>query len=222
MGVIKLMYHHISDDIQDRMVINISTFREQMELISKLELPSLLTNDILQGKNNGVMITFDDGYKSTVEKALPILQENGMRAIMAVCADYFIPEVLLEPTMHISQDFCKIPELRQWLNAGNELSAHTLSHPKLTTISLEEAKYEILQSKYKIEQNLNYKPVAFTYPFGSNNYQIRKIVSEEFKVAYATTDGDNNDMFDLKRIEINPQISISELKKIIEDNVKVI
>lgn len=221
MGIVKLMYHHIADDIEDRMVIDTNTFQSQIELIKNLKIPVLLTKDILNGVQDGVMLTFDDGYKSTFEIALPILKDNEMNAMMAVCGDYFTNQESLDiATIHVSQEFCDVSELKQWIKEGNEITAHTLSHPKLTAIPLEEAKNEILKSKYKIKQILNYNPIAFTYPFGSTNTKIKKIVSKEFKAAYATTEGNNDDIFNLKRIEINSQLSLSSFKKIIEDKIE--
>ena len=43
-------------------------------------------------------------------------------------------------------------------NRGISFGAHTVSHPILVNLSDDEVKYELLESKYKIEKEIN-RPV---------------------------------------------------------------
>jgi peptidoglycan/xylan/chitin deacetylase (PgdA/CDA1 family) len=44
-----------------------------------------------------------------------------------------------------------VPEVRDWLSAGQEIGSHTLSHVNLTAIPEAQAKEEINASKKKLE-----------------------------------------------------------------------
>jgi peptidoglycan/xylan/chitin deacetylase (PgdA/CDA1 family) len=59
-----------------------------------------------------------------------------------------------------------------------EIGAHTLSQKDLTTISLDEAKIEILDSKTELEAIINKKVEMFCYPEGHYNMQIINLVKE--------------------------------------------
>lgn len=57
-------------------------------------------------------------------------------------------------------------EIQEMSSNAIDFGAHTITHPILTRISLEQAKYEILQSRAEIQNRLN-KPVhTFAYPRG--------------------------------------------------------
>ena len=55
-------------------------------------------------------------------------------------------------------------EVKEMSECGVEFGAHTVTHPILTRISLDQAKFEILQSKKDIEKRLNQSVTTFSYP----------------------------------------------------------
>lgn len=62
------------------------------------------------------------------------------------------------------------------LSDGFEIGAHTMTHPRLSTISLEEAEKEIVGSKKYLENLLSKKIISFCYPGGDHNQDHQKIV----------------------------------------------
>lgn len=71
-------------------------------------------------------------------------------------------------------------EIREMKN-NITFGAHTVTHPILTRLSLEQAKYEIMQSKKDIEENIGQKVTSFCYPNGSLgdfNREIVKLIKE--------------------------------------------
>lgn len=77
-----------------------------------------------------------------------------------------------------------------WLAKHCEIGSHTVTHPLLTRIPIEEAYNEIVDSKNMLESILN-KPVdKFCYPRGYANPEIQKIVKEAgYKSARSTVVG---------------------------------
>lgn len=70
-------------------------------------------------------------------------------------------------------------EAREMSRNRITFGAHTVTHPKLSALTLEDAKKEIVESKKKIEEELNVAVTAFAYPLGRPNdfnYDIMKIV----------------------------------------------
>jgi peptidoglycan/xylan/chitin deacetylase (PgdA/CDA1 family) len=100
-----LTYHHISESLPgyryDPGVADATPtqFRKQMELVAKYATPVTIA-DVVKALDGGslpknpVMVSFDDGYKSCRETALPILESVGLPAVFFVPTS-FITERLL-------------------------------------------------------------------------------------------------------------------------------
>lgn len=57
-----------------------------------------------------------------------------------------------------------------------EIGAHTVSHPALSAISVDEQRGEILQSKVRLEELLGRPVTSFAYPFGTrSDYSARTV-----------------------------------------------
>jgi peptidoglycan/xylan/chitin deacetylase (PgdA/CDA1 family) len=94
-----LTYHHVADDDTaypyDPGVADATPqqFRRQMEMLARYGTPIGLDELIraVEGApmpKNPVMVTFDDGYRSCHDVALPILRAVGMRATFFVATGY--------------------------------------------------------------------------------------------------------------------------------------
>lgn len=64
------------------------------------------------------------------------------------------------------RELCSWEQLAEMNNAGFRPGAHTVSHPFLTRIPLEDARREMAQSKEEIEGRLKTKIESFAYPNG--------------------------------------------------------
>jgi peptidoglycan/xylan/chitin deacetylase (PgdA/CDA1 family) len=69
-------------------------------------------------------------------------------------------------------------EVREMNSDGISFGAHSVSHPVLTNLPLEQAKWEIIQSKKDIEEKLGKEVTAFSYPNGDFNPKIAKFIQE--------------------------------------------
>jgi len=135
-----------------------------------------------------VVLTFDDGYRNVVENALDLLAKNRFRAVQFLVVNFLgkanewdlrageKPEPLMDEA-----------QLRDWLSAGHEIGSHTLTHPRLTRLSLRDAKEEITASKKTLEDLLG-RPIAhFCYPYGDWNERVRDLVVEAGYLTACTT-----------------------------------
>ncbi len=106
-------------------------------------------------------------------------------------------------------------QVREMRKAGIYFGAHTVNHPILTNVSLEEGKKEILDSKLKIEQELGQPVRHFAFPNGRErdfNEDLRKYCKEiGFESVSSCTYGYNDskdDVYSLKRIGSEVPISV--------------
>lgn len=138
-----------------------------------------------------ISITFDDGSLSVLQRAAPVLAECGFHAI-----NYLVPDKVGGwNDWDIAHG--EVPDrlmdwsgVKEWLAAGNEVGAHTRTHPRLTAIPLAEAREEIIGSKKILEDRLGIPIRHFCYPYGSFNAALRDIVAEAgFDTAVTTKPG---------------------------------
>ncbi len=85
-------------------------------------------------------------------------------------------------------------EIKELSNQGIEIGAHTVDHPILKTLSENEQKKQILESKSTLESYLGYKIKGFAYPNGKfgvdYDHLTRDLVeSAEFEYAISTNWG---------------------------------
>ena len=185
-GVGILMYHKISAPTPGTrwrdLYVAPAHLERQIHGLQTAGLPCLPYDDVLpairRGKR-GFCLTFDDGFLSVFEHALPVLQACGVRAMLFVVAgliggsdewDHPIgegPHALMDDA-----------HLRDWLAAGHGIGAHTLTHPHLTRLPRDRARAEIFDSKALLEDRFGVPVCHFCYPYGEQDEAVRDLVAE--------------------------------------------
>lgn len=128
-------------------------------------------------KEKQVIVTtsWDDGHKLDLRLA-KLLKKYNIKGTFYVSPNNreFKKEDLLtnKEIVELSKDF--------------EIGAHTMTHPRLTKVSLEEARKEIVYSKKYLEKLIGKEIKSFCYPGGDYNKEIRDLV-EEAGFKYART-----------------------------------
>lgn len=92
-----LTFHNIEDKITEENTVNISTakFEKYIKWLSKHGYTSLSIDEFYEWKEEGkkiprksILITFDDGWESFYQKAIPILEKYNMKATAFVIWKY--------------------------------------------------------------------------------------------------------------------------------------
>jgi len=111
-------------------------------------------------------------------------------------------------------------QVREMQRAGIEFGAHTMHHPILTRISLDEVRAEVEGSKSRIEKELGQPALSFAYPNGQSsdlNDEIESIVANTgIRAAFTLLNGPSSqdevkrDPFAIRRIFISYKHSLPE------------
>ena len=130
-----------------------------------------------------IAITFDDGYKDNLTVALPLLEKYGLPATLFMVAGFIGKEG------YLSADDLKEMADHPLIDIGS----HTLSHPHLTSLSGEEARYELLESKKILEEVTKKKIDLLAYPYGDCDSNIERL-SEQcgYRAAWSVWNGNNS------------------------------
>jgi len=163
-----------------------------------------------RGRGRFFAITFDDGYEEVLTLGLPILQEFGFTAAIFAVAG--------EDHNRWDDGAARLlthEQLRQWLQAGMEIGAHTCSHVHLPQVSGDIAHREIAESKTKLERAVNQAVTLFAYPYGEYNEASEQAVQAAgFRAAFATDRAPrehDNHLFHLRRVVVFPRTNVWEI-----------
>jgi peptidoglycan/xylan/chitin deacetylase (PgdA/CDA1 family) len=188
-GVPILMYHKIGP--RPRLVrlrglyLRRDVFVRQLEELQQAGFTACPPAEAnVEARANGaparrVVLTFDDGFRNVFENALEPLAQKQFRAIQFLVVncigklnewdlrDGEAPEPLMDRA-----------QVAEWLRAGHRIGSHSLTHPRLTRLSLRDAQEEILGSKKKLEDTFGVAVEDFCYPYGDWNDAVRDLVME--------------------------------------------
>ena len=113
--------------------------------------------------------------------------------------------------------------VREMRRGGIDFGGHTVTHPVLSTCTVEQQRDEIVVSKQRIEQELGEPITVFSYPIGQpwsfNDDSVRLVREAGYQYAFSfypgySTHGANK--FDLRRVAIEPRIKLEEIKAVVQ------
>jgi len=125
----------------------------------------------LRGERQGRVfgITFDDGYANNLYRALPILQRFGFSSTCYVVAGLVGQRNSWDAQHGIAQvPLMDATQLQQWVDAGQEVGSHTMTHARLPDLAPDQKQREIAQSKQALEALVQQHGGVrhFCYPYG--------------------------------------------------------
>ncbi len=220
--LIFLMYHYVEinenkDDFK-RDSLNTLPFIFEQQMLTlknagyKFIHPSEI-NDFLKDESDQkyVVVSFDDGYRTFYSYTYPIIKKHGIKSVNYIIYNFIGRQNNMDAYM-----------IEQLVKDGLvEIGSHTLNHPDITSISEEQLKSEIIESKNLLEKRFNTKVTSFCYPYGYYNEKTFPFVNEAgYLTAVTTKEGSQiseNNLFEIKRIRpgiLTGQNLIDYLEKI--------
>jgi peptidoglycan/xylan/chitin deacetylase (PgdA/CDA1 family) len=142
-------------------------------MIILLSFSSVLFSYSLTQPIKAAIITFDDGMLSQYTYAKTILDKYIFKATFYIICNSVDKENRMNwNNIHILEE------------EGHEIGSHSMNHKRLSKLSEEEMKYEIIQSKRCLQENgFNVTSFSFPYNDGDNNKNILKIIADNYYIA---------------------------------------
>ena len=154
------------------------------------------------------VFSFDDGYVDNLTEAAPILRTYGFQAICYVVSgavgghNTWDAEKLGVAKPVMDQD-----ALARWLESGNEIGSHTVTHPRLPELDRANAMHEIAESRHELQRIAGTAIDHFCYPYGDHDDRSVEMVREAGYASAVTTRrgpvSPGSDPFRLPRISVN-------------------
>lgn len=182
-----LMYHVVNDPPADApypdLYVPRAEFADQMRTLARAGFTAVTMAELWAAWHAGgplprrpVVVTFDDGYRSHVTNALPVLRRLGWPGVLFL-------EVRNIGVEHGLTD----AQVRQLLAAGWELGSHTIDHPDLTTVDAATLAREVGASRRQLARRFGVDVDFFCYPAGRYDETVIAAVERAGYHAATTT-----------------------------------
>jgi peptidoglycan/xylan/chitin deacetylase (PgdA/CDA1 family) len=218
-----LMYHKVNDIPDNPTTVPVGRFEEQLAQLTELgyrpvDLDAVLDHYTLGAPlpDKALLISFDDGYRDTLENALPLLQRYGFRAVIFVPVAYMEDDTPLPHETRLIERGTRNPTLdwglmRELDASGVRVESHGIAHRPLAEVSLDEAVREIAVSKLKLEEQLGRPVRAYAYVKGSEAHfhPVHESILKQagYEIAFTTISRSNSpwsNPFRLGRYNVEP------------------
>lgn len=182
--------------------------------ISIDELSSLLTTHYSLSTKKNICLTFDDGYQDNHDIAYPLLKRLEVPFAVYVTTGFIDNRLPMWWYRCESREQCQTclsnaeVQQRERSYPGEQLGisfeslksldaeplctigVHTVSHPRLDTLSFDNQQKEIIQSHQELEALLGHPVHHFSYPHGAYNADTLTIVKQQsFRTALCAWGG---------------------------------
>lgn len=184
-------------------------FRAQLACLQELGYAAVTFRDLLTAPalpDKAVILTFDDAYASVYENALPLMQSYGFRGVVYAIGRFIGRWNDWDANLGgIRFRHMDRRQLRELVDAGWEIGAHSLTHRALSGLDAASLQREIIGSRDLLAEISGAPPVSFAYPFGMHHSRVREMVAAAgFPLACSGIrgSGDAADLLQLRRIPV--------------------
>ncbi|HGJ65084.1 TPA: polysaccharide deacetylase family protein [bacterium] len=212
--VIPILAYHKVDYRRELGITSISpkAFEKQINFLQDNGYSGLLPQSLFNLSENidkKILITFDDGYECIYDHVYSILKRYNFPATIFLTTGYIGNYNLWDSSpgprfRHLNWD-----QIREMSDNGICFGSHGVNHLFLTSCSDKTVRYELAESKDKLEKKLGKTIDFFSYPYGDYNSRITNIVNEiGYKGAFSLKPkplkiaGINNQYYELPRFAI--------------------
>jgi peptidoglycan/xylan/chitin deacetylase (PgdA/CDA1 family) len=180
-----LVYHSISSPAEPMagdIDISPARFEQQLDWLARTGKVVPLEETLNQTRSSAIAITFDDGYRDNLTVALPLLEKFSVSMTLFAVAGFVGSDgYLSEPEL---REISKHPLIT--------IGSHGLWHRHFNRITLDEARFELTESKRLLEDTIG-KPIdLIAWPYGECSAEVEQLAGEcGYRAGWAVWQGTN-------------------------------
>ncbi len=206
------MYHHVDSAAPPSTSITPKRFATHLDYLEQEEFIVRPLLEVLEALRDGavlaektIVLTFDDGYVSVLDNALPLLRQRGWPFTVFVTTDY------------ADQDygsFLDWDQIRRLVENGATVGNHTRTHPHLIRRMAGESEREwqqrvrgeIVEAGQRIASEIGAAAIpVLAYPYGEYDTAIKETVADLDLFAlgqHSGAAGPQSDLFAVPRFPV--------------------
>jgi peptidoglycan/xylan/chitin deacetylase (PgdA/CDA1 family) len=163
-GIAVLMYHGVGAPTargEEYYTVGEDAFRAQVTLLRERTVVSY--EELLAGRAppRAVVLTFDDGERSVLTHALPVMRDHGLTATLFVTSGWIG-----------TAGYLAAEEIRELRDAGWTIGAHTVTHRFLSDLPDTELRDELARSRDELGEILGGPPRHMSLPGGRESPRV--------------------------------------------------
>jgi peptidoglycan/xylan/chitin deacetylase (PgdA/CDA1 family) len=222
------MYHYVeplpagADDLRRGLTVTPEDFAAQMQYLADRGYTTVSLYDLVEALALGrplpekaVVLTFDDGYRSLLDYALPVMQPHAFTGTVFVITEFADREL---------PQYLTWPQLRELAAHGWRIEPHGKTHTLLAGASRAKQIYEMLGAIESVEAHLGVRPRFFCYPSGKFDELTLKLAQEMHLWGAVTTRGGRQhryaDRFTWSRVRVDGRGTLEDFVNALEGDVK--
>ena len=204
------MYHFILDDFGNypdvENFLKPETLEEQIKYIVDNGYQTIFVNEIdkVYKYDKPVALTFDDCFVYFYNNAFPIIKKYNVKVTCNLIYNYMNGE-----------NYLTNAQVKEMVDSGLvSIESHTLSHQQLTTLSSEQEKKELIESKENFQKDFGIELSTICYPIGDYDQNTIAVAKDHYKFGLAMTGGVyhsniHTNMYAIPRIYANRSMPLS-------------
>jgi peptidoglycan/xylan/chitin deacetylase (PgdA/CDA1 family) len=178
-----LCYHAVSPDWPAQLAVTPERFEQQLRLLTRRGYRGATFAQAATAPpaRKTLAVTFDDGMRSVLDRAAPVLRGLGLPATVFVPTDLVgSGEPMSWPGMERwlggPHERELVPlgwdELRALRDEGWEIASHTRTHARLITLDDDALREELESSRARLEEELGEPCRTLAYPYGEADERV--------------------------------------------------
>jgi len=198
-------------------------FREQLDLLAEdgwevvgLETLVAALSDPFVLPARSAVLTFDDGYRSMLDVAAPILAEYAHPGVLFVPTDYVGKTNAFDAGNEPEEPICTWDQLRELERLGVSVQPHGASHRSFEALTPDEQLEELVVPKREMEAELGGPIHTFSFPYGARGVPdevLDRLLQDAGYLAACRYHGGvqrfpGADPFSLRRVPVGPDTDL--------------
>ena len=180
-----LVYHSISSPAEPMpgdIDISAQRFEQQLNWLARTGKVVSLDATLNHPRRDAIALTFDDGYRDNLTVALPLLEKFGLPMTLFVVAGFVGSDGYLSEAE--LNEISKHPLIT--------IGSHGLWHRHFNRITLDEARFELTESKRLLEDTTGTPVDLIAWPYGECSAEVEQLAGEcGYRAGWAVWQGTN-------------------------------
>jgi peptidoglycan/xylan/chitin deacetylase (PgdA/CDA1 family) len=210
-----LCYHAVSEDWDSSLAISPQRLSKQLRRLVDQGYAGATLSEVVRGEapEKALAVTFDDGYRSVLERAVPVLGELGLPGTVFVPTDFVgaagpMSWPGIDRWVGTPDEGELVPmnweQLGDLMSRGWEVGSHTRSHPHLTELSDDALVEELVTSRETCSRELGAECSSIAYPYGDHDPRVKAAAERAGYLVAAKLSPGREERFAWPRVGVYP------------------
>ncbi len=209
-----LMYHLVgtapidADQVERELIVDPEEFEWQMADLAARGCRTVTLEEfwaVIEGApapGHALLLTFDDAYAGVDRVVTPILLRHGFSAVMFAPYEHLGANNSWDAGYkHLaSLPIASHEQIRSMRNGPWEIASHGLRHRDMTSLTMEQCRTELAESRERLSALLGEPVRDLAYPYGQHNEDVRNAArSAGYRMAFTAGASPSSDRLALDR-----------------------